>query len=69
MFNRRCCDRQPNFQPVFQGNYMMGSEVIEPTITKCVEKEFFHEVPHVCPVHTHTVNRHIFSYCICLLLQ
>lgn len=62
MFNRRCCDRQPNFQGNFQPNYMMGSEVIEPTITKCVEKEFFHEVPHVCPIHTHTINRHIYQH-------
>ncbi len=45
MFNRRCCNRQQNFQP----NYMMGSEVIEPTITKCVEREFFHEVPQESP--------------------
>ena len=25
------------------------NEVIEPTITKCVEKEFYHEVPQECP--------------------
>lgn len=43
MFNRGCCNRQPNYQP----NIMMSNEVIEPTITNCVEREFFHEVPHV----------------------
>ena len=36
--------------------------VTEPTVTKCIEKEYFHEVPHVCPVHTHTVNRHIYNH-------
>lgn len=24
-------------------------EIVEPTINKCVEKEFYHEVPHVSP--------------------
>jgi len=26
----------------------MEGPVMEPAITKCVEKEFYHEVPHVC---------------------
>lgn len=63
LFGRRfgCCN-----------NMMMGNccprqnecerEVIEPTINKCVEKEFFHEVPHVCPIHTHVINRHIYKH-------
>jgi len=37
-------------------------QVIEPTITNCVEKEFYHEVPHVCPIHTHVVNKHIYTH-------
>lgn len=49
LFGRRfgCCN-----------NMMMGNccprqnecerQVIEPTINKCVEKEFFHEVPQEC---------------------
>lgn len=40
----------------------MESEIIEPTTTKCVEKEFYHEVPHVCPIHTHIVNKHIYTH-------
>lgn len=57
-FNKRCC----------QNNMFMGCPkqmedcVVEPTITKCVEKEFYHEVPHVCPIHTHTVNKHIYTH-------
>ena len=31
-----CCNRQPQMEQC----------VMEPTITKCVEKEFYHEVPH-----------------------
>ena len=39
MFNN-CC---PNREPVCR-----MQEVVEPAINKCVEKEFFYEVPHVC---------------------
>ena len=34
------CNRQNMYNDV-----MMEGQVIEPTITKCVEKEFYHEVP------------------------
>ena len=37
-------------------------QVIEPTQTKCIEKEFYHEVPHVCPIHTHVINKHIYTH-------
>lgn len=40
---------------------MMGQNIVEPTITKCVEKNFYHEVPHICPIHTHTINKHIYK--------
>ena len=51
--NRSCGCRQNNF---------MGEPIIEPMITTCVEKEFYHEVPHVCPIHTHTINKHIYNH-------
>ena len=63
MFSRKCCNRQPNFggQWGFGGQMPYGGSqtqpVIEPTMTNCVEKDFFCEVPHVCPKHTHTINR------------
>ncbi len=51
LFRRNnCCERQ------------FTEQVIEPTITKCVEKEFYHEVPHVCPIHTHVINKHIYQH-------
>jgi len=49
MNNMNCCNE-------------MEREIIEPTITKCVEKDFFHEVPHVCPIHTHVINRHVYRH-------
>ncbi len=66
-----CCScRQNGFgmQPMPYGNQMgamqpmMEGQVVEPTITQCQEREFYHEVPHVCPIHTHTVNRHIYKH-------
>jgi hypothetical protein len=65
MFGRRCCNRQQGMfnQSMGMPNACcMETEVIEPTITKCVEKEIYHEVPHVCPIHTHVINRHIYKH-------
>ena len=45
MFGRQCCERQ-------------GREVIEPTINKCVERVYQHEVP----IHTHIINRHVYNH-------
>lgn len=66
LFNRNCCcNRQGGFgmpmnnaccQPRMEG------PVMEPAITKCVEKEFYHEVPHCCPIHTHVINKHIYTH-------
>ena len=61
MFNRKCCMREPMMN---QNN--CGCErqhpIMEPTITNCVEREFYHEVPHVCNYHTHVVNKHIYQH-------
>ena len=45
--NKKCCEEQP---------------IMEPVITKCIEKEFYHEVPHCCPIHTHIINKHIYNH-------
>ncbi|MFA5603990.1 MAG: CotD family spore coat protein [Bacilli bacterium] len=53
----------PMMQP--QGPFGAGTvapEVIEPTMTQCVQREIFHEVPHVCPKHTHIINKHIYKH-------
>ena len=55
MFNKDCgCNRM--------NSGCMEREIVEPTINKCIEKEFYHEVPHICPIHTHVVNRHIYKH-------
>lgn len=59
---RPCCHRpmQPMMgmgcQPVMDGL------VTEPAINKFIETETVHQVPHVCPVHTHKVNKHIYEH-------
>ena len=68
--NRGCCNSRQNMYGGMQmnqgmmmgGSPMMEGQVIEPTITKCVEQNFYHEVPHVCPIHTHTINKHIYKH-------
>jgi len=64
--NRNCCNRQNMgfgfaMNQGFQQDFV-EQQVVEPTITKCVEQEFYHEVPHVCPIHTHTINKHIYKH-------
>lgn len=67
---KKCCDRQNmmgySFPMMMQGGMnaqpIMEGQIIEPTITKCVEQEFYHEVPHICPIHTHTINKHIYKH-------
>ena len=46
MFRNSCCGSRQ--MPMMNQGYaqpMMEGQVIEPTITKCVEQDFYHEVP------------------------
>lgn len=59
MFRNCCCNNnaRQNMGMGFGAPYMMQGgmntqpimecQVVEPTITKCVEQEFYHEVPQV----------------------
>lgn len=58
LFNNRCCQRQN-----FMNMGCCGQQpIVEPTITKCIEEDFYHEVPHVCPIHTHKINKHFYKH-------
>ena len=57
MFNQNCCRNSNNYC-----NRQVANTVVEPTINKCVQIDFYHEVPHVCPIHTHVINRHIYNH-------
>ena len=50
LFNKKCC------------NNRQDSPIMEPVITNCVEKEFYHEIKHCCPIHTHVINKHIYNH-------
>ena len=57
MFNKRaCCCNKMMQQPM--------EPIYEPMINNCVEKDFYCEVPHICPINTHTINRvhYVHSY-------
>lgn len=56
MFGKRCCFNNN------MNNKMMCDKIVEPTITKCIEEEYYHEVPHICPIHTHVIKRYIYNH-------
>jgi Inner spore coat protein D. len=58
MFKQNCCNKVP----MGCCERQIVEQVVEPTMTKCVERNFMHEVPHVCPMHTHVVNKHIYHH-------
>lgn len=51
-----------NFGMCGQMNNCCNDPIIEPAINKCIEREFCHEVNHVCPIHTHVINRHVYNH-------
>ncbi|HIT11453.1 MAG TPA: hypothetical protein IAB58_01555 [Candidatus Pelethosoma merdigallinarum] len=64
LFNNRCCCNQRQMMMPRQ-NMMNGcgcGPIIEPTTTRCIQQEFCHEVKHVCPIHTHKINKHIYKH-------
>lgn len=56
MFGRRNCGCANPCENMDERQGMM-EPVIEPMVNNCVEKDFYCEVPHVCPINTHTINR------------
>ena len=59
--NRRCCN-QMGFGGMDRDCGCQPQPIVEPAINKCIEREFCHEVPHVCPIHTHVINKHIYRH-------
>lgn len=43
-------------------NNCCGDPIVEPAINKCVERQFCHEVNHICPIHTHVINKHVYNH-------
>lgn len=64
MFGRRrcCCNPGMGFG-MNQGQCGCNPQpIVEPAINKCIEREFCYEVQHICPIHTHVINRHIYNH-------
>ena len=59
MFNRCSCKNNMNYNPRMN---MGCNPIIEPEVNNFVEKEFYYDVDHVIPVHTHVINRHIYNH-------
>lgn len=47
LFNNRCCQRQNFMNQNMNMGCCNGQPIVEPTITKCIEEDFYHEVPQV----------------------
>lgn len=47
LFNNRCCQRQNFMNQNMNMGCCSGQPIVEPTITKCIEEDFYHEVPQV----------------------
>lgn len=54
-----------NAQYMMQGNAMGGCSM--PPVYECpqervINREFVHEVPHICPINTRIINHHIYRH-------
>ena len=57
MFNKRNCGCKRNDYNDNWGRQEYMEPIVEPMVNNCVEKDYYCEVPHVCPINTHTINR------------
>ena len=55
MCDNKCC-------PVISTEQCCADPVYETPIEKCVQKDYVHEVVHICPIHTKIVNNHIYKH-------
>lgn len=40
----------------------MTYPIVEPGRERCVYRNIYHEVPHVCPINTKVINNHIYRH-------
>lgn len=51
LFGSKCCNQNPSTCEV----------VYEKPINNCIQKDFYHEIKHIVPIHTNVVNNHIYK--------
>ena len=55
-FGKKCCQERPI------NNCLCMQEVYEPGVEKCINKDYFYTVKHICPIHTKVINKHIIKH-------
>lgn len=55
-FGKKCCQERPI------NNCLCMQEVYEPGVEKCINKDYFYTVKHICPIHTKVINKHIINH-------
>ena len=53
MNNRKCCCDM---------SHSNCGPIMEAPIEKCVQKDIFHEIEHICPINTKIINNHIYKH-------
>lgn len=54
-----------NFNMNSNDGFVMGEmsqPIIEPGRERCVQRNIYHEVRHVCPINTKIINNHIYRH-------
>lgn len=59
--NNNMCG-QNNCCPTISEEKCCADPVYEAPVENCVQKDYIHEVVHICPIHTRVVNNHIYKH-------
>jgi hypothetical protein len=53
-----------NMNENYGGNFtgMTSNPIVEQGRERCVYRNIYHEVPHVCPINTRIINNHIYRH-------
>ena len=66
--NNNCCCQNNNWQQegsCCEMDRQCGcgcGPIVEQPIERCVERDICHKVEHICPIHTHVVNKHVYNH-------
>lgn len=59
--NKNCC--QNNWQETCCMEQQCGCDpIIEPPVERCIERNYYSKVEHICPINTKIINNHIIEH-------
>ena len=62
-FNNNCCNNAWGQEQCCMMNNSCGCDpIIEPAVERCVERNFYSTVEHICPINTKIINNHIIEH-------